>query len=467
MSNPYRHKLSKAQFEQNYKEAMNIEIPALLAKIYDARETREKYKRLANFVYSDNNREDNSARSWAHFDADCGFWVAIKNTLEKYAIEPVFDAYDYRFGQELDYSPRRKALTEYEVNGKPLFLHLIGIAPEIGYLITRCFHYDNYDFLRSKEMIEYLVLPTFGKSNSTLGNRLRRKNVVEGKDPFSPIEAQNDNKEDQDGKTDYNDYNNPVRKKRVLRESILSAVAYYFSKQHLNKYEIDGEDINKETVLALQNIIKDYPDILSSKYNFTEGSKETFGNYIINSVHRNPIEFFPAFANKRGANKDGYYEEVESSYTISPEEVIWYGIKAGNAIFLRNFNAKNASIFTAQTRINEHIENIAKMAVDNPDYLREIAGSFLRNTTYVTEKYPSKLALAKHFQNVAIASGNPELADKMANLTSRIVGVKIVNEPSEFMQKKLPTEKDSIEDKAAKKQPKTIQTTLYDFTHSR
>ena len=83
MSNPYRHKLSKAQFEQNYKEAMNIEIPALLAKIYDARETREKYKRLANFVYSDNNREDNSARSWAHFDADCGFWVAIKNTLEK------------------------------------------------------------------------------------------------------------------------------------------------------------------------------------------------------------------------------------------------------------------------------------------------------------------------------------------------------------------------------------------------
>ena len=191
------------------------------------------------------------------------------------------------------------------------------------------------------------------------------------------------------------------------------------------------------------------------------GSKETFGNYIINSVHRNPIEFFPAFANKRGANKDGYYEEVESSYTISPEEVIWYGIKAGNAIFLRNFNAKNASIFTAQTRINEHIENIAKIAVNNPDYLREIAGSFLRNTTYVTEKYPSKLAIAKYFQNEAIATGDPELANKMANLTSRIVGVKIVNKPSEFMQNKLPLKKDSAKDK-------TIQKTLFeDFTNSR
>ena len=335
------------------------------------------------------------------------------------------------------------------------------IAPEIAILITGYFCYGNYKFLRSKEMIEYLDLPIFGKSNSTLGNRLRRKNVVEGKDPFSPIEAQNDNKEDQDGKTDYNDYNNPVRKKRVLRESILSAVAYYFSKQHLNKYEIDGEDINKETVLALQNIIKDYPDILSSEYNFTEGSKETFGNYIINSVHRNPIEFFPAFANKRGAGKDGYYEEIESSYAISPEEVIWYGIKAGNTIFLRNFNAKNASIFTAQTRINEHIENIAKIAVNNPDYLREIAGSFLRNTTYVTEKYPSKLAIAKYFQNEAIATGDPELANKMADLTSRIVGVRIVNKPSEFMQNKLPLKKDSAKDK-------TIQKTLFeDFTHSR
>ena len=457
MSNPNRHKLSKAQFEELYNYAMNVGIPALLVKIDNAQKTREAYKTHADLAYPDDNKD----RIWAYFDANCGFWKTIKNTLEEYALDPVFDAYDYRFGYHPDYSPRRKALTEYKVNGKPLFLHLIGIAPEIGNIITRCFRYDNYDFLRNKEMIEYLALPTFGKSNSTLGNRLRRKNVVEGKDPFSPIEVPNGNKEDQEGKTDYYDYNNPVRKKRVLRESILSAVAYYFSKQHLNKYEIDGEDINKETVLALQNIIKDYPDILSSEYNFMNGSKETFGNYIINSVHRNPIEFFPAFANKRGANKDGYYEEVESSYTISPEEVIWYGIKAGNAIFLRNFNAKNASIFTAQTRINEHIENIAKIAVNNPDYLREIAGSFLRNTTYVTEKYPSKLAIAKYFQNEAIATGDPELANKMANLTSRIVGVKIVNKPSEFMQNKLPLKKDSAKDK-------TIQKTLFDnFTNSR
>ena len=467
MSKPYRHKLSKEQFEELYNKAMNVEIPTILAKIDDAQKTREAYKKHADFVYPDNNPKDNDARNWAHFDADCGFWSAIKNTLEKYAIEPVFDAYDYRFGQELDYSPRRKALTEYEVNGRPLFLHLIEIAPQIANSITGCFCYDNYNYLRNKQIIEYLALPTFGKSNSVLDNRLRRKNIVEGKDPFSPIEIPKDNKEDkedkedQEKKSDDYDYNDPVRKMRVLRENILSTVANHFSKQYLCKKEINGEDINKGTVLALQNIIKDYPDILSSKYEDVPHPKETFGSYIINTHYRNPIDFFPAFANRHGADKDGYYKEVKSSYSISPEEVIWYGIQAGNAVFLKIFNANNASLFTAQDRINEHIENIAKIAVDNPDYLREIAGSFLRNTTYVTEEYPSKLAIAKHFQNVAIATGDPELADNMAKLTSKIVGVKIVNEPSEFMQKKLPTEKDSAKDK-------TIQKTLFeDFTHSR
>jgi len=463
MSNPYRHKLSKAQFEQNYKEAMDIEIPALLAKIYDAQKTRDVY--IEHYISTLKN--DAEAQSDACFETFAAFLRIVKNMLERYALDPVFDPDDYRYGQVLDYSPRRKALTEYEVNGRPLFLHLIGIAPEIANTITHCLCYDNYNYLRNKQIIEYLDLPSFGKSNSTLGNRLRRKNIVEGKDPFSPVEIPKDEKEDNQGKR-ANDYENPVERMRILRENILASVANYFSKRYLCKKEIDGEDINKGTVLALQNIIKDYPDILSSKYECLPKSKETFGSYIINTHYRNPLDFFPAFANKHGADKDGYYEKVKSSYSISPEEVIWYGIQAGNAVFLKIFNAKNASLFTAQDRINQHIENIAKIAVNNPDYLREIAGSFLRNTTYVTEKYPSKLAIAKHFQNVAIATGDAELADKMANLTSRIVGVKIVNEPSEFIQKKLPTANDSTEDKAAKKLPKTIQKTLFDdFTNSR
>ena len=469
MSNPYRRKLSETEFEKYYNKAKNFGIPTLLARIDDAQETRKKYQKLADSVYPDHNPKDDYARNSAYFDADSGFWVAIKNAFIEYTRNSDYEPQSGKLKIHPSDSPKYKALTDYNEKGKPLFLHLMEIAPEIAILITGYFCYGNYKFLRSKEMIEYLDLPIFGKSNSTLGNRLRRKNIMEGKNPFSPIEIPNNNKEDKDKDKDKkaNDYDDLIEKKRVLRENILSAVANYFSKQYLSEYEIDGEDINKETVLALQNIIKDYPDILSSQYNIAERSEETFSSYIINTHYRNPLDFFPAFANKRGANKNGYYKKIESSYSISPEEVIWYGIQAGNSVFLTNFNANNASLFTAQNRINEHIENIAKIAVDNPDYLREIAGSFLRNTTYVTEKYPSKLAIAKHFQNVAIATGDAELADKMAKLTSRIVKVKIVNKPSEFMQKKLPTEKDSIEDKAAKKQPKTIQTTLYDFTHSR
>ncbi len=462
MSNPNRHKLNKAQFEELYNYAMNVGIPALLVKIDNAQKTREAYKKHADFVYPGDNKD----RNWAYFDADCGFWKTIKNTLEEYALDPEYSPDDYRYGYHPDYSPRRKALTEYKVNGKPLFLHLIKIAPEIANSITRCFYYDNYNFLRDRQMIEYLALPT-SELNSVSRNRLRRKNIVEGRGPFFPAETSEDGKENDKAKNanDYvNDYYNPVERKRSLRRVILGSVANYFSKQHMNKYEINGKDINEDTVLALQNIMKDYPDILSSRYDFAQKYEETFGSYIIRTHYRNPMDFFPAFANKRGAGKDGYYEAIESKYCISPEEIIWYGIQAGNTVFLRNFNAKTASIFNLENRINEHIENIAKIAVNNPDYLSEIAGSFLRNTTYVTEEYPSKLAIAKHFQNVAIATGDAELADNMSNLVSKIVKVRIVNKPSTFMQKKLPTETDSktSEDKSAKKPSKTIQRTLFD-----
>lgn len=381
--------------EDEYRKARTEDVPALIAKIEDI---REAYRHPAK---GEEHKD--------HFD----FLLEIKDALMEYTDGKCFSETK---------SPKFKALTDTEVDGKPFFLYFIKVAPELAGVFTRDFN-GNYDYLRRSDVISYLAMPRVNKAKCATGNTARRKDIMAGREPF-PLTTFYRNDKGEIVNSFTSKEVSKISQKKLLRKNVLTPVANYFSQQYLSKWIIKGEDINKKTVLAVQNIIKDYPDILAMDCTPRQGPKTTFGNYIINFDHRNPLDFFPAFANKSGPNEDDYYERIESSYAISPEEVLRFAIKAENEEFIWRFNARNASVFNAQKRINEHIENMAKIAVNNPKYLYGIVAPFLLKTTYCTKKYPSKSAIDLQFQHEADKSGDTKIAKDMKDLLGMIVTIR-------------------------------------------